>query len=116
LNGGPIARAAAEAAAADVRRRAAAARIDAAVRAAWEQLGAATLRARFFDGRYVPAATQVEAMAREGFAAGRTGLLPLIEAQRALLEARLGQIEAQFAVQEARAALEEASGVALSTP
>ena len=29
-------------------------------------------------------------MAREGFAAGRTGLLPLIEAQRALLESRLG--------------------------
>ena len=55
-------------------------------------------------------------MAREGFAAGRTGLLPLIEAQRALLDSRLGQTEARFAVQAARADLEEASGVALSAP
>jgi len=77
---------------------------------------AATTRARFFDTRYVPSATQVEAMAREGFAAGRTGLLPLIEAQRSLLDSRLGQTEARFAVQAARADLEEASGVALSAP
>ena len=53
---------------------------------------------------------------REGFAAGRTGLLPLIEAQRSLLDSRLGQTEARFAVQTARADLEEASGVALSAP
>jgi outer membrane protein, heavy metal efflux system len=115
-NGGPIARAEAEARAAQLRRDAAARRIETAVRSAYEALQAATTRSRFFVTRYVPAATQVEAMAREGFAAGRTGLLPLIEAQRALLESQLGQSEARFAVQAARAALEEASGVALSAP
>lgn len=116
LNGGPIARAEAEARAAELKQAAARARIATAVRSAWDEWTAATVRARFFETRYVPAATQVEAMAREGFAAGRTGLLPLIEAQRALLDARLGQTEARFAVQAARADLEEASGVALSAP
>ena len=115
-NGGPVARAEAEARAANIKRDAAAQRIAAQVRAAWESFTAATTRARFFDSRYVPAATQVEQMAREGFAAGRTGLLPLIEAQRSLLDSRLGQTEARFAVQAARADLEEASGVALSAP
>jgi outer membrane protein TolC len=114
LNGGPIARAEAEARAAQLKRDAAARRIDTAVRAAYENWTAASIRARFFETRYVPSATQVEAMAREGFAAGRTGLLPLIEAQRSLLDSRLGQTEARFAVQSARADLEEASGVALS--
>ena len=117
LNGGPIARAEAEARAATLQARRGGAR---ASRRACARPGrastAATTRARFFEARYVPAATQVEAMAREGFAAGRTGLLPLIEAQRALLDSRLGQAEARFAVQAARADLEEASGVALSAP
>jgi outer membrane protein TolC len=116
LNGGPIARADAEARAAAIKRDAAAQRIAMQVRSAYESFLAATTRARFFDTRYVPSATQVEAMAREGFAAGRTGLLPLIEAQRSLLDSRLGQTEARFAVQSARADLEEASGVALSAP
>lgn len=115
-NGGPIARAEAEARAAAVKRDAAAQRIATLVRAAYETFDAARVRARFYEARYVPTAVQVEAMAREGFAAGRTGLLPLIEAQRSLLDSRLGQAEARFAVQQARADLEEASGVALSTP
>jgi cobalt-zinc-cadmium efflux system outer membrane protein len=116
INGGPVARADAEARAAGIKRDAAARRIETQVRSAYESFAAATTRARFFESRYVPSATQVEAMAREGFAAGRTGLLPLIEAQRSLLDSRLGQTEARFAVQTARADLEEASGVALSAP
>jgi cobalt-zinc-cadmium efflux system outer membrane protein len=116
LNGGPIARAQAEARAAELKRDATARRIETAVRAAWALYAAAVIRARFFETRYVPSASQVESMAREGFAAGKTGLLPLIEAQRALLESRLGQTEARFAVQAARADLEGASGVALSAP
>jgi len=115
-NGGPVARAEAEARAATLKHDAAALRIERQVEAAYASFAAAVTRARFFDTRYVPGATQVEAMAREGFAAGRTGLLPLIEAQRALLDSRLGQTEARFAVQAARADLEEASGVALSAP
>src|SRR5581483_2128140 len=116
LNGGPIARAEAEARLAELKAHAAEVRIDAQVRSAFETLAAAVARARFFDAEYVPGALAVEAMAREGFAAGKTGLLPLIEAQRAVLEAHLGRAEALFAVQSARADLEEASGVPLSAP
>lgn len=116
LNGGPIARAEAEARAAVFKTAAARLKVEAAVRAAHEQWTAAGVRAQFFEGQYVPAATAVEQMAREGFAAGRTGLLPLIEAERAVLEARLGRTDALYAVQAARADLEEASGVLLSTP
>ena len=116
LNGGPVARAEAEARLAQLRLDAAARRVETAVQIAAENLAAARARVRFFDEVYVPAADSVEAMAREGFAAGKTGLLPLVEAQRAVLEARLGRAAAQFAAQVSRADLEEASGVALSTP
>jgi cobalt-zinc-cadmium efflux system outer membrane protein len=116
LNGGPIARAEAEARLAELKRAAAKRRIDAGVRSAFDQWRAATTRARFFDLQYVPTAKSVEQMAREGFAAGRTGLLPLIEAERALLDAQLGRLDALYAVQAARADLEEQSGVALSAP
>jgi cobalt-zinc-cadmium efflux system outer membrane protein len=116
LNGGPIERANAEARAAAIKSEAAWRKVEATLRAAYENWTAATVRSRFFDAEYVPAAERVEQMAREGFTAGKTGLLPLIEAERALLDAELGRAEAQFAVQSARADLEEASGVALSTP
>ena len=116
LNGGPIARAEAEARLADLKLNAATVRVNAEVQSAWESFQAATARARFFDAEYVPAATSVEQMAREGFTEGKTGLLPLIEAERAVLEARVGKAEAMFTVQSARADLEEASGVPLSAP
>ena len=116
LNGGPIERAEAEARLAELKARAAGLRIDSAVRAAYENFTAAAVRARFFEEEYVPNAILVEQMAREGFAAGRTGLLPLIEAERAVLDARLGRTEALYAVQAARAELEEATGVTLSVP
>ncbi len=116
LNGGPIARAEAEAHIAESKLRAAVLRVETAVRAAYEAHAAATIRARFFDQEYVPTANSVERMAREGFSAGHTGLLPLLEAERSVLEARLSRAEALFAVQVARADLEEASGVPLSTP
>jgi cobalt-zinc-cadmium efflux system outer membrane protein len=116
LNGGPIARAQAEAQLAELKRWAVSNRITATVRAAYETFNAAVVRARFFDAEYLPAALEVEAMAREGFAIGRSGLLPLIEAERAVLEARLGRAQALYAVQVARADLEEASGVPLSAP
>jgi cobalt-zinc-cadmium efflux system outer membrane protein len=116
LNRGPVERAEAEMHLAELKTQAAQVRIESAVRAVYESLTAAVARARFFDGEYVPNAASVEEMAREGFAAGRTGILPLIEAERAVLDARLGRTEALFAVQAARADLEEASGVALSVP
>jgi outer membrane protein TolC len=115
-NGGPVERALAEARLADAKSRATLARIEATVRAAHENLSAAIVRARFFDVEYVPNALEVEQMAREGFSVGKSGLLPLIEAGRAVLDARLGRAEALYAVQAARADLEESSGVALSSP
>jgi outer membrane protein, heavy metal efflux system len=115
-NGGPIERAQAEARLAELRAQAAQTRLEAGVREAWENLRAAEARARFFDGEYLPNAVEVEAMAREAFSVGRSGILPLIEAERAVLDARMGRTEALFAVQSARADLEEQSGVALSAP
>jgi outer membrane protein TolC len=115
-NGGPVERAESEARLAQTKAIAALVRIESAVRAAHEALLAARVRARFFETEYVPNARAVEAMAREGFASGKTGLLPLIEAERSVLEAQLGLTEALFSVQSARADLEEASGVALSAP
>jgi cobalt-zinc-cadmium efflux system outer membrane protein len=115
-NGGPVERARAEARVAELRTLAVETRLEAGVRAAWENLTAAQARARFFDGEYLPNAVEVEAMAQEAFTVGRSGILPLIEAERALLEARLGRSDALFAVQAARADLEEQSGVALSAP
>jgi cobalt-zinc-cadmium efflux system outer membrane protein len=116
LNRGPIDRAEAEARVAEAKARAVRVRLDAALHAAYATFTAATIRARFFDTEYEPAAERVEAMAREGFTTGKTGLLPLIEAERAVLEARLGRANALFAVHAARADLEEASGVPLSAP
>jgi cobalt-zinc-cadmium efflux system outer membrane protein len=116
LNAGPIARAEAEAQLATTRYRVAAWRVETLVRAAWQRWSAARARARFFDETYLPSAISVEAMAREAFATGRTGLLPMIEAARAVLEARIGRTDALYDVQAARADLEEASGVALSAP
>jgi len=99
-NGGPVARGEAEARLAEYKHAAAARRIDAAVRTAYDQWAAAVTRARFFDLQYVPTAQSVEQMAREGFAAGKTGLLPLIEAERALLDAQLNRVEALYAMEE----------------
>jgi cobalt-zinc-cadmium efflux system outer membrane protein len=116
LNSGPIARAEAEVALADLKMDAARKRIETAIRAARASFDAASIRARFFDERYVPAADRVQAMAQEGFAEGRSGLLPLLEAERSVLEARLGRAGALFELQAARADLEESSGVELSAP
>jgi outer membrane protein TolC len=116
LNGGPIERAEAEERLARARADVIERRVAAGVRAAEENLRAANTRARFFDVEYVPNAVEVEAMAREAFSVGKSGILPLIEAERAVLDARLGRAEAEFSVQSARADLEEQSGVALSAP
>ena len=116
LNGGPIEKAQAEGRLAMLKAVAIETRVTVGVRAAWEALSAARVRARFFDVEYLPNAVEVETMAREAFSVGRSGILPLIEAERAVLDARMGRTEALFAVQSARADLEESSGVALSAP
>jgi cobalt-zinc-cadmium efflux system outer membrane protein len=116
LNSGPIARAEAEVALVDLKMDAARRRIETEIRSAHASFDAASIRAHFFDERYVPAADRVAAMAQEGFSEGRSGLLPLLEAERSVLEARLGRAEALFQLQAARADLEESSGVQLSAP
>ena len=116
LNRGPIEIADAEAALAGAWISVTRLRVEIEARIALDRLRTASERARFFDDEYVPAAQRVEEMAEEGFRAGRTGLLPLVEAQRALQQAKLGRAGAWGAVQEARAFLEEATGVELSAP
>ena len=104
LNGGPIARAQAETRLADSSARRSA-RIETAS-ARPTRVGRGGVRARLLRQPATSRRDAVESMAREGFSAGKTGLLPLIEAQRALLDSRLGRTEARFAVQAARADLE----------
>jgi cobalt-zinc-cadmium efflux system outer membrane protein len=116
LNRGPIERAEAEVRLADAKATAIETRVSSGVQAALQNLQAAVARAHFFDVEYLPSAVEVESMAREAFSVGRSGILPLIEATRAVLDARLGRTEALYAVQAARADLEEQSGVALSAP
>ena len=116
LNRGPIEHATAEARVAELRTFAAQTRLAAEVRTAYTALAAAVVRVRFFDEDYVPNALEVEKMAREAFAVGKSGILPLIEAERSVLDARLGRVEALYSAQSARADLEEASGVTLSAP
>ncbi len=114
LNGGAVERAEAERTLADAQTIATATRVEAAVRTVYARLLAATARVHFFASQYVPNANEVEAMAREGFSEGRSGLLPLIEAERAVVDARLGLTDAQYDAQAAAADLEEASGAALA--
>ena len=115
-NRGPVQRALAEQARENFLQDAARVRIEAQVRSAFDGWSAAKQRAAFFDEEFVPVAASVEAMAREGFATGKSGLIPLLEAERAVLEARIGRAEAFAGMQAARAELEEVSGVAHSLP
>lgn len=115
-NRGPIDRATADARLADAKAVALKARIEAEVKTAYTSFSTALVRVRFYDDQYVPTATEMVQMAREGFALGRSGILSLIAAEQAVLQARLGRIDALYAVQAARADLEEASGVPLSAP
>lgn len=86
------------------------------IRALYAQLLAAKKRVALYSKQYIPASDDIVEMARGGFLEGRSGLLPLLEAERSVLEARLGRTEALFEVQRARAELEEASSFVLSTP
>jgi cobalt-zinc-cadmium efflux system outer membrane protein len=116
LNGGPIARAEAEERVAEAQAELARLGIRAAIASALTSLEAARRRVRFYDDEYLPAAVSAANRAADGFRTGRTALLPLLEAQRAVLDARTGRVAALYDVQAARADLEEASGVALSAP
>lgn len=115
-NRGPIERALADKERESLVREASRVRIDAGIRSAFDGWVAANERARFYGEELVPVATAVEAMAREGFATGKSGLVSLLEAERGVLEARVGRVNALAAMQAARAELEEVSGVPQSLP
>ena len=81
-----------------------------AARARW---AAASARARFYRGEFIPSATRVLEMAREGYRIGRTSLVAVLQAQSDLGAARSRAIDAELETQKALADLEEAVGADL---
>ncbi len=72
-------------------------------------LAAATRRQAVLETRTVPQASQALDLARQGFEAGKFGLLDVLDAQNALSDAQNDLIEARLARVQAQAALERAA-------
>jgi outer membrane protein, heavy metal efflux system len=67
-----------------------------------------------FRARIIPAATELAALAEESYKAGRTPVLTLLEAQRALRDARREYLDALLEFQAALADLEEVIGAPIA--
>jgi cobalt-zinc-cadmium efflux system outer membrane protein len=66
-----------------------------------------------YSQRLVPTATDLESLAEESYRAGRTSLLGIIDAQRALRDLRREAVQAALDLQTSLADLEEALGTPL---
>ncbi|MFO0746101.1 MAG: TolC family protein [Myxococcota bacterium] len=107
---GPIARARAEEARASASAALDAERLDAEATAAWREAETARRRLAALARDVLPAAREVAAMTREGFASGRLDLLRVLEADQAVRQAQADELEARAAWARALAALEHAVG------
>ncbi len=110
-NEGPIRAAEATAVEATEREKATRAKLAAGLRAAWTRLTAAVSRARFFAETQVPAAVQVEELARVSYREGRAPLVAVLQAQGDAMSSRLQAVDAVGDAQNALADVEEAAGV-----
>jgi cobalt-zinc-cadmium efflux system outer membrane protein len=88
-------------------------RISAGIGQASLRLDAARRQVELYESRLLPDAERVRSLAEEAYRAGETGLLPVIDAQRAALEVRQGYLQALFDYQSALADLEQTAGVPL---
>lgn len=111
-NQGPVALAEAEADEAAARELAAKADLDSRLRAGLILLQAAVKRAQFTLQDQIPAAQEVEALARVAYKEGKAPLLTVLQAQADVASARNDAIDAVTQAQQALADVEEAAGVA----
>lgn len=88
-------------------------RVSAEIGQAALRLDAARQQVNFYETSLLPDAERVRLLAEEAYRAGQTGLLPVLDAQRAALEVRQGYLQALFDYQTALADLEQAAGVPL---
>jgi outer membrane protein TolC len=81
---------------------------------AYHRTEAAATRAQALGGRALPATEEARAMTEESYRAGRSDLVRVLEAQRAVVDTRLGEAEAIAAWARAFADLERAAGEGLA--
>lgn len=108
-NQGSIAAARSDAVAAEARQQAALLASVRVIADGQAALAAATRRQAVLETRTVPQASQALDLARQGFEAGKFGLLDVLDAQNALSDAQNDLIEARLARVQAQAALERAA-------
>jgi cobalt-zinc-cadmium efflux system outer membrane protein len=87
--------------------------VSAEVAAAYFDYTAKVQQANRYSQNIVPQTTKLEQMAEESYAAGKSNLLTLIDAQRKLNDVRKSYIDSLFAAQSSFAALEEVVGAPL---
>jgi cobalt-zinc-cadmium efflux system outer membrane protein len=87
--------------------------VSAEVAAAYFDYTAKVNQADSYAKNIVPQTTKLEEMAQESYAAGKSNLLTLIDAQRKLNDVRKTYIDSLFAAQSSFAALEEVVGAPL---
>ncbi len=87
--------------------------VSAEVAAAYFDYTAKVQQASRYSQNIVPQTTKLEQMAEESYAAGKSNLLTLIDAQRKLNDVRKAYIDSLFAAQSSFAALEEVVGAPL---
>jgi cobalt-zinc-cadmium efflux system outer membrane protein len=92
------------------RRDAARRTVESAVFSALARIEAQRQRVESYRTRVIPAATELADLAEESYKAGRSPLLVLIEAQRALRDAKRDYLDALEEFQAALADLEEVIG------
>jgi len=83
------------------------------VRSSADLANTASRNLAFYENELLPQAKRSFALARESYAAGRSTLLALIEAQRRLLEARRGHVTLQLEVAVSSSNLERVVGAPL---
>jgi cobalt-zinc-cadmium efflux system outer membrane protein len=88
-------------------------RIESEVYAVIAKAGANRQHVDTFRQRLVPTATELEGLAQESYAAGRTSVLGVLEAQRSLRDLRLEALQAALELQASLAEMEELLGTPL---
>jgi cobalt-zinc-cadmium efflux system outer membrane protein len=112
-NQGPIAESIAKTAQLRAKHDATRREVDNGIFGAVAEADAARRQADAYDRRLLPAATNLVAVAEEGYRAGRTSVLAVLEAQQSLRDIGLEALQAALDLQEAIAELEAILGTSI---